>query len=90
MFMFPQESGPAQTGYDTGKRFGINIPNQEVAHARCVSTATQFKTAFFFFPRLSGVPSASILFTLSVGYFRQFLFTYCIFYIHKEIKNGRR
>jgi len=23
MFMFPQESGPAQTGYDTGKRFSI-------------------------------------------------------------------
>jgi hypothetical protein len=51
MLMLLQESGPPQTGYDTGKRFkhclALKIPIQEVAHARCVSTATQLRSTFF-------------------------------------------
>jgi len=45
--MFLQESGPARTGYDTGKRCSINIPIHEVSHARCVLTAKQFKNNLF-------------------------------------------
>ena len=54
--MLLQESGPAQTGYDTGKRFSINIPIHEVAHARCVSTATQFKNNLFYSPLKGACP----------------------------------
>jgi len=53
--MFPHESGPAQTGYDTGKRCGINIPIHEVAmpgvyQQQHNSKPLQPLISLFFFP----------------------------------------